>query len=138
MKPKNREYYHLANLELSSEDEKKAKRRISRLLNPLHYDDIREEWIVWVMHKGILTPFPIDLHCKNHDNGDEIFINFDGGIHSASKIQIGKTENRDDTLVPYFNSQGQRYVRFPNTEDVISPDGYTDKQILIMLGIEAY
>lgn len=63
-------------------------------------------------HKGNLISFPVDVHAIDK-YGRELAIQLDGEIHSKSKIQIGKTKNRDMTLSEYCKENNIEYHVIP-------------------------
>lgn len=74
--------------------------------------------------------FPIDCYLVKND--DKIYVQVDGPIHSKSIIQVGKTANRNESLLEYCHKKKIRYVVL-NKDDTLMKDN--NREIYEKLGI---
>lgn len=87
-----------------------------------------------ILHKGRwFNEWFVDGLSQRIGEYDQIVWQVDGGYHTASKIQKGRTKNRDDTLKEHCKKYDIRYVVFDSVEDVLNE--YTTADIEKILGI---
>jgi hypothetical protein len=121
---------------------KKAKLRIVKVLQKRGYatvvgDTQAEEFRTpELMHKGCWISFPIDIYAEHMvRDRDRFFIQVDGAYHFASKIQAGRTKNRDMTLSDYARGINTKYIVL-TVEEVLN-EGTTEQWILEKLKIQS-
>jgi hypothetical protein len=108
-----------------------AKQIIANIGRKNGYDAMFEWPTQEILHKGKMVSFPIDIGLYNAETDDKVLVQLDGGYHQASKIQIGRTANRDDTLEPYTTKRGIRYVTLNVTDVLKQPSKWVREQLQI-------
>ena len=84
-------------------------------MHELGYEYLFEWPTPRLLHKDNQISFPIDIRLTNQTiigpkYPPEILVNIDGGYHEGSDIQIGKTKNRDMTLIEFAKRRKIRYI----------------------------
>lgn len=76
----------------------------------VHHAEVEKVFTIY--HKGEMIQFPVDVYAITK-TGHQTAVNIDGGIHQHSKIQIGRTKNRDMSLSDHFKQLGIHYYVIP-------------------------
>jgi hypothetical protein len=119
------------------DDHLQAKKKIAAVLEGHGYTVWLEPNIAEyrpILHKGRwYKEWYVDGFASSVYKRDQIIYQVDGGYHTATKIQMGRTKNRDDTLSKYCKTFDIRYIVFDSVDDVLHE--YTDPQLTKMLGL---
>lgn len=109
-----------------------AKRKVMFLAYMKEYDAYPEFDTEFCHYRGRddIT-FPID--CYLVKGSDKIYVQVDGPIHSKSIIQVGKTKNRNESLLEYCHKNGIRYVVLDRDDTLLR---FSNKEIYTRLGIK--
>jgi hypothetical protein len=114
-----------------------AKQRIVEILEARGYY-CEEEWQTPPLnHKGEPVRFPVDIYAAHPYNGNRILVQVDGEVHRHSRIQLGKTTQRDETLQQFSDENGFSYAALGwvgCVQDILHE--LSEDEICVKLGLE--